>query len=137
MTHHEFIKVPIRPFVQIDVNLTTAPDHTEQILQELQKHTLDEAIVKIIYHIPSGIKDYVDLQKIVQACSSAHYVVSITPVRSLDAREKRATMHHTMDFVTALSTYLDSKKELQSRKDDLIKKALELHNETPEIEQEL
>jgi len=38
-TTHEFIKVPTRPFIQIEVELTSDRDHTEQVVQAIEKHT--------------------------------------------------------------------------------------------------
>lgn len=131
-TSHEFIKTPTRPFIQLEVKLQPVGDQTQQILHALEQHHITDAILKILYHIPSGCKDTVNLQKILQACSSALHVVSITPIRSVEIREKRASMNIGMDFQTVLSTYFNSKAEFKNKKDELIKKTLELQAETLE-----
>lgn len=136
ITTHEFIKTPTRPFIQIEVKLTSESDHTEQILAELQKYQINDAVVKILYHVPANIKDLVDLQKIVQACSCAHYLVSITPVRSFESREKRIGMNSSIDFLAALETYFSSKEELKNKKNELIQKTMDLHHEISELDQE-
>lgn len=136
-TRHEFIQTPTRPFIQIEVTLQAHGDHTQQIIQALEQHNMIDAILKILYHIPLGCKDTVNLQKVIQACSTALYIVSITPIRSLEVREKRIAMNISMDFKTVLSTYFDSKAELKNKKEDLIKKALELHAETSQQESEI
>ncbi len=135
-TSHEFIKTPMRPFIQIEIKLNSAADQTEQLLDELKKYTITDSIVKVIYHVPSGIKDSVDLQKIVHACSSALYLVSITPVRSVECREKRSLMNNSMDFLAILETYFNAKDELKHKKNELIQKTMELHNEISDLEQE-
>ena len=135
-THHEFIKTPMRPFIQIEVKLKPIIEQTQQILEAIQQHDIQDAVVKILYHVPQGTKDCVDLQKIVQACMPALYLVSITPIRNFDVREKRTTMNFNMDFETILSTYFDSKAELKDKKDDLIKKTLELQNDVENQEEE-
>jgi len=135
-SHHEFIKTPMRPFIQIEVKLSTTTDQTEQLLNELQKYPIDNAIIKIIYHVPSGVKDCVDLQKVVHACSQALYLVSITPIRAVESREKRSTMNNSMDFLAVLETYFSTKDELIDKKNQLIQKTMELHNEISELEQE-
>ncbi len=136
-TTHEFIKGPMRPFIQIDVKLKAEQNQTEQIIAALQQHSIKDSIIKILYYVPTGIKDYVDLQKVIQACSQALYLVSITPVRSIEAREKRASMHVDMDFQTILETYFDSKVEFKDKKLDLIEKALILQAEIMHEEQEI
>lgn len=135
-TNHAFIKTPMRPFIQIEVKLTTLSDQTEQLLNELQKFQISDAVVKIIYHVPTGVKDTVDLQKIVHACSQALYLVSITPVRSLESREKRSAMNNSMDFLAVLETYFSAKNELKDKKNELIQKTMDLHNEFSDLEQE-
>lgn len=136
VTSHEFIKVPIRPFIQIEVTLKANFDQTQQILDALKQHVITDAVLKILYHIPQGSKDLVDLQKIIQACSQALYLVSITPIRSFETREKRSTMNIGMDFQTVLSAYFDSKAEFKDKKHDLIKKTLDLQAEALEQESE-
>lgn len=135
-THHEFIKTPMRPFIQIEIKLKSDADQTQQIINELKNHPIIDAVVKIIYHIPNGERDSVDLQKVVQACSPALYLVSITPVRSVECREKRSTMNNSMDFLAILETYFDAKDELKNKKHDLIQKTMDLYNEISELEQE-
>ena len=125
-TTHEFIKTPTRRFAQIEVKLKPALDQTQQILDALQEHSIADAVVKIIYHIPPATKDTVDLAKIVQACNQALFLVSITPIRLFETREKRTTHTIGMDFETVLDNYFSSKPELKLKKDDLIRKTLEL-----------
>lgn len=134
-TQHQFIKTPMRPFIQIEVKLKPIGDQTQQILDAVQQHPIQDAVIKILYYVPINTKDSVDLQKLVQACSQALYVVSITPIKPFEIREKR-TMNIDMDFQTVLSTYFESKIEYRDKKNDLIKKALILQDEALELEEE-
>lgn len=128
-TTHEFIKVPTRPFIQVEVHLKSGIDQTEQLLQELQKHTLKDAVVKIIYHVPQGKKDQVDLQTVARACAQAIHVVGIIPIRQPALRDKRAALRVDMDFPTLLNAYLDTKDNLKDRREQLMDKALQLMQE--------
>src|SRR5690606_14896088 len=74
---YEFITIPTRPFIQIDVKLKAGIPQTEQILNALQKYDLTNAIVKIIYHIPAGKKDFVELKTIQQACQHAMDLIGV------------------------------------------------------------
>lgn len=125
VTNHTFIPIPVRPFIQVEVMLNSYESQTEQILKALSKYTLEEAIVKIIYHIPESIPDKVDLKLIQAACHRAMYVVGIIPIRKQSPRERRNNLiKTTMDFPDLLATYFDGKPELKHKKDDLIQKTL-------------
>ncbi len=136
MTSFEFIKTPTRPFIQIDARLYD-PDHqTELLLEEIEKHELEGAIVKIMYHLPPHTKDRVDLSTIQKACVNAWYLVGIFPVRALETRERRAVLKVDMDLEQLLQAYFDTKPEHRAQKTDLIKKSLELSNKASSLEHE-
>ena len=50
---YEFVKIPIRPMIQIDIMLEDGIDLTRQLIAEIEKHDLSNAIVKILYHLPA------------------------------------------------------------------------------------
>ncbi len=129
VTTHEFIKTPARPFIQIEVKLKEHQDQTEQLLDQLQQHDINDAIVKILYHVPAGKKDTVNLSLVLQACASAMHVVNITPVHAPETREKRSVMNISMDLKTLVSTYLEGKNTAQSDSARLLEKALALQQE--------
>jgi exonuclease SbcD len=125
-TTHEFIQTPTRPFIQIEVHLK-AGDQTKQLIDAINHHDIKGAVLKILYHVPEGKPDLVDLNAIERACSSAMHVVSIMPIRTQQTREARAQVATSMDFATLLGAYFDTKQELKEKKKDLIEKALELY----------
>jgi len=134
--HYEFIPTPMRPFVQIEVELQPGVDQTEQIVAQIQQHTIDDAVVKILYHIPPGRKDLVDLPTIERACANAIHLVGVIPLRKLETRERRAALNVDMDLATLLDSYFATKVELSEKKSQLIEKALMLYQEAQESEQE-
>jgi DNA repair protein SbcD/Mre11 len=133
-TTYEFIKTPTRPFIQIEVHVMEQQDQTEQILRELSKHTLDGAIIKLLYHLPSHVKDSVDLTALQKVCAAAWYTVGIFPVRSQEARERRAALKVDMDLEHLLSAYFDTKPEYAEQKKKLIEKALKLEALLKQVE---
>ncbi|HSW74004.1 MAG TPA: exonuclease subunit SbcD, partial [Candidatus Limnocylindria bacterium] len=135
-TQHEFIQVPTRPFIQIELQIDPALDHTQQVLDELAKHTLDEAVVKIMYHVPPGKKDLVNVQAIQKTCAHVQHLVGIIPLRKPLVRDRRATLKVDMDLSSLLGTYFDSKPELQAKKEALIDKTLQLLHEQEQRELE-
>jgi len=134
--HYEFIPTPMRPFVQIEVELQPGVDQTEQIVAQIQQHTIDDAVVKILYHIPPGRKDLVDLPTIERACANAIHLVGVIPLRKLETRERRAALNVDMDLATLLDSYFATKVELSEKKSQLIEKALMLYQEAQESEEE-
>lgn len=128
-THHEFITTPMRTFIQVEVTLESARDHTEQILAALKKHDLNDAVIKILYHVPQGYKDRVDLKRIELACAHAMYLVGIIPIIKPHIREKRMNLKVDMDYAALLGAYFDTKPELKAKREQLIEKALILYEE--------
>lgn len=129
-TSHEFIKTPMRPFIQIEVTLKSG-DQTQQILDVIAHHEVRDAVLKILYHLPEGKADRVDLNAIERACSAAIHVVGIIPIRNQQTRETRTHLGGTaMDFETMLGAYFDSKPELRDKKKDLLEKALILYEKS-------
>lgn len=122
---YEFIPGISRPFIQIEVNLISGISQTTQIIDAIKKHDLRDAIVKIIYHVPTGKKDLVDLKVVEHACQEALDVIGVIPVHNLEAREKRScALKVNMDLPELLSNYFATKPELNNKRDDLIEKAL-------------
>lgn len=102
----------------------------------MQEKNLKDAIIKILYHVPPGQKDTVNLQMVERACSNAHYVVGIIPLRTHTTREKRTGLKVDMNLETLLSAYFNEKPELNTKKAVLIEKALKLYQEAQEVTQE-
>jgi len=123
---YEFIELPSRPMIQIEVVLERAQNQTKQLLSELAKHTLDGAILKIVYHIPEGESDRVDLRALQRACLTAAYVASIMPVHKQQEREGRADLNVSMDFQSVIEKYLTFKGDIKFNRDALKKKAFAL-----------
>ena len=104
----EFVKLKTRPMIQLEVFLEHGKDHTEQLLSELEKQDIKDSILKIIYHVPDGKKDKVDLQKIQSFCSQAMHLVAICPVRKQETRERRASLKIEMNISSLLEKYFQA-----------------------------
>jgi len=128
-TTHEFIKVPIRKFIQIDVNLEENKGQTDQIITAIKKHDIHDAIVKIIYRLPANTADKIDTKAIYNVCESALHLIGIFPVREHEVREQRMAIHENMSLETVLQMYFESKQLPKERIEQLIKKTLALEEE--------
>lgn len=134
-TSHEFIKTPMRPFIQIEVTLKAGTDQTQQIIDAINQHDIKDAVIKIIYHVPPERRDTVDLKAIQRACHDAWYIVGVIPIRAPDIRERRVAFKVDMDMPSLLGTYFFSKQEYKDRKDALVQKALQLLDEANQEEE--
>ncbi len=136
-TDYTFIKGPMRPFIQLEVHLNPTNDHTEQLLHELEKHSIEDAIIKIIYYPPSGKKDTVNIRAIQNACSKCAHLVGIIPIRTHLPRETRMAMKIDMDLATLLDAYFESKPILKDKKQKLVEQALLLYEESKAPDREV
>ncbi len=127
-TIHTFKELPTRPFIQIEATLTDKyEEQTALILEKIAAANIAHAIVKILYHIPAGVKDCVHIPSIEQACLKAHYLVSITPVYQIIERQKRRGVTIEKDLNTLLNAYFQDKTETANKKNMLVQKALALY----------
>lgn len=122
---YEFIPVATRPFIQIEITLVSGISQTDQIIEAIKKHDLRNAIVKIVYHVPAGKKDLVDLKIIEHACQEALDLIGVIPIHTFETREKRSyALKVTMGLPELLGNYFATKPELTDKRTDLIEKAL-------------
>jgi exonuclease SbcD len=133
---YEFRQLPTRPMLHIEIALEEKADQTQQILDALKAYDLQDAIVKIVYHIPDGKQDNVDLKQIQQACLPAMYVVGIHPIHKPTARERRPVLNIDMDFATLLNRYFETKEHQQTKLATLIEKAFSLKQKVESSRQE-
>ncbi|MDR3646515.1 MAG: exonuclease SbcCD subunit D [Candidatus Babeliales bacterium] len=138
-TEHKFITSPMRKFIQIDCQLKPEEDLTQQLINEILKHDITEAVVKIIYRLPMGVTDNVNLRIIQENCQQAMYLVGVIPIREFETRQNRAqNMKVDMDLYSLLNTYFAAKPEFSGKRESLIEKALQLQEslDNQEIENE-
>jgi len=126
---YEFVELEARKMIQIDVELEKEKNQTEQLVEKINEKKTDGAIVKIIYHIPEGSEDRVDLLAINRACSSASHVASITPVRKVVTHERRVELSVSMDFESIVEKYLKQQATPGINVKNIKKRALELYEE--------
>ena len=127
-TNYQFIEVPTRPFIQIEVEFSPDElDQTATLLAALKKESLKNAVVKIVYHIPPNQTDTVNLTMIERACSHAHYLVGIIPVHTTRSREKRKSLAMSLELSELLDTYFENRPQCKDQKKILTQKALEIY----------
>jgi exonuclease SbcD len=126
---YDFISVPARRFVEIEVD-ADVEDPTAKILAAIAEGEIQDAVVKLLYHIPSDKLALVREPEIKDALSLAFMVVSVTRdvIRDTQASRNRL-LTESLDPVRALEMYFDTKEDNKKRKGDLMKYARPLIDE--------
>jgi exonuclease SbcD len=102
---YNFISVPTRKMLQIDIFLKDDSDFTSQILENLKKYSIDGSLVKITYKVPEGKEDNVDLSRIYDACKNVHEVVNIIPVYKPVIRARRIELQNVISTSELIKRY--------------------------------
>ena len=123
-TGWEFIPVNARRFVTIRLDVTTSEDPMTQILDELEAHEVDGAVVRVIIQATEAQEMLLDDKPIRQALRPAGYIASI--VRDIDRAQRHRLGNVSAEELTprqVLELYLDSKETPQERKAELLRHA--------------
>jgi DNA repair protein SbcD/Mre11 len=112
----EFVPLQARPFVRIDVDVTTYPDSpTERVLTAIERRTLQGAVVSVIVTISEAGKalfSYLQVRTALSAAGAAHIarVVLETPQQKID---RTTSPDHSGDIpapAEALRQYLEKQQ---------------------------
>ncbi|HUV04895.1 MAG TPA: exonuclease SbcCD subunit D [Armatimonadota bacterium] len=117
---YEFINIPARRFVEIEVD-ADADDPTAKILGAIRQSDVEDAVVKLLYHISQERLSLVREAEIREALSPAFLVVSITKDVIRDTQAVRSRLlNEALDPVQALEMYFDTRDDYRKRKSELM-----------------
>jgi len=128
-TSYEFIPVPARRFITIDINIPQEQDPTNALLHEIEKHDLSEAIVRIFYTMPAEGVDSLDFNRINSALEKAFLVATIAEKSKPVERIQRAEISEDLGMLDALDKYIQSNPDLVSLSEELKVHAQKLERE--------
>lgn len=126
---YKFIPSGARKFLTITINLKATDEApTKTILDEIKKHEVKDAIVKVIINIPAGQEREIEMDKIKKALSSAHIIAGIS--RNVE-RSERQKLEGTEDVegltpLEAMEKYFELKKFTPEKIKNLKKYAAQL-----------
>ena len=129
-TSYEFIPVPARRFITIDVTISEEQDPTNTLIREIEKYNLSEAIVRIFYTIPVEREDLLDFNRINSALEKAFLVTAIAKKSKPIERRQRVEISEDLGMLEAMDKYIQNNR-------DLVPLANELKAYAQELEQEL
>lgn len=130
-TNWEFIPVNARPFVTIRIDVTPSDDPMTQILDELEAHNLDGAVVRVIIKATEAQEILLDDKQIRQALRGAGYIASV--VRDIERSQRHRLGGGAAEELSpreVLDLYFDSKGTSPERKKELLRYADAIFKET-------
>ena len=126
---YRFIQAPARPFVTLKIDVAEGQDPTQAIVAAVGRHTLTDAVVRVIYDIPRDVDEPVDLRAVKHALSDAFLVAGITPTPKTLVRARRADVAESMTLSEALGAYIRNNPDLEEVQDELQAYAARLEQE--------
>ncbi|MCG3209053.1 MAG: 3',5'-cyclic adenosine monophosphate phosphodiesterase CpdA [Anaerolineae bacterium] len=126
----EFIPVDARRFVTIRMDVTAADDPMTQILDELEAHNLDEAVVRIIIKATEAQDVLLDDKLIREALRPASTIASI--IHDVERQHRHRLGAGATEELTpkeALELYLEAKNTPETRKTELLRYAESIFRE--------
>ncbi|MDP2661688.1 MAG: exonuclease SbcCD subunit D [Dehalococcoidia bacterium] len=110
-----FVPVESRPFLTIDVNAEAEEDPTAAVLRELEKHSLDGAIVRLSIKITAAGEGLLRDTEIRRALRDAHYVAVNRDVKREQRLRLGGRAAEELGPLEALELYLTTKGASQER----------------------
>jgi exonuclease SbcD len=123
-TEWEFIPVDARRFLTIRIDVTTSEDPMTQILDELDEHNVDGAVVRLMIKATESQEILLEDKPIRQALRGAGYIASI--IRDIERAQRHRLGNVSAEELTprqVLELYLDAKEIPTERKTELLRYA--------------
>lgn len=129
-TRWEFIKTNARRFLTISIAIDILDtDPTISVLKEIEKHSIEETIVRLRIKVPASVEHLLNEREIRDALSNAHFIGSISK-EILDRSRPRIGDAYSKGIPTRtiLETYFRTRDVSDDRLNSLMNKADELIN---------
>jgi len=126
LTGFEFQQVAARPFVTIDVNVTSgSQDPTGEVLRAIARKDVADAVVRVRITLPAESESHLREGEIRQALAPAHYIAAINREALDGGRRTRLDADATRGLqpMQALRLYLESRGLDQDRRDRVMRQA--------------
>jgi exonuclease SbcD len=129
-TSYEFIPLPARKFITIDVIISQEQDPTDTLVGEIEKVDLSEAVVRVFYTLPAEREDLLDFKRISFALEKAFLVTVIArKSKPLERRKRVEEMTENLGMLEAMDKYIQNNSDLVPLTEELKTYAQELEKE--------
>ncbi|WP_373479033.1 exonuclease subunit SbcD [Geminocystis sp.] len=129
--HWEFCVLPARSFITIEVDLSHSVHPETDLLEAIAKYNIEDAVVRLIYRLRSEQIELVKMNVINEVLSISHtYTIKAEIISQLTrARLPELGIGKSLDPLSALSTYLNNRQDLQDLVPDMLAAAQNLLSE--------
>ncbi len=124
-----FVPTPARPFVAIQVDARDADEPTDRILKAIESVSVDDAVVRVRYHVEEAQLAQVDQSRVRAALEAADTIAGIERTVDPAERRRRTVVTRESGLEEAVRQYVAQHDELQSIEEDLVDAALDLQSE--------
>jgi exonuclease SbcD len=129
-TSYEFIPLPARKFITIDVAISEEQDPTKALLGEIEKYDLSESVVRVFYTMPAEREDLLDFKRINSALEEAFLVTAIAKKpKPVERRKRVEEITENLGMLEAMDKYIQNSPELVPLSEELKTYAQELEKE--------
>ena len=136
-TSYEFIPLPARKFVTIEVTISEEQEPTNALIREIEKYDLSEAVVRVFYTMSAEKEDLMDFKRINSALEGAFLVTTIAKKSKPEERRKRVEeITEDLGMLEAMDKYIQNNPDLVSLSEELKTHAQELEKEFEGAERE-
>ncbi|BAQ62737.1 exonuclease SbcD [Geminocystis sp. NIES-3708] len=124
----EFCSLPARRFVTIETDISASNNPESDLIQAIAKYNIEDAVVRVIYHLRSEQLELIKMTRINEILSPAHtYNLKAQLVTKLArARLPELGVGKSLDPLEALSAYLGNRNDLQDLVPDMLAAAKNL-----------
>ncbi|HEY9907778.1 MAG TPA: exonuclease subunit SbcD [Thermosynechococcaceae cyanobacterium] len=132
----EFCPLPVRAFRTIERDLSQSDAPQAVLLQALKPEVVQDAVVRLIYHLRSEQLEQIDTPSLHQALATAHsYTINPELISQL-ARPRLPELGavSSLDPIEALQTYLTNREDLQEIAAEMLEAAQALFSSETEWE---
>jgi exonuclease SbcD len=129
-TSYEFIPVPARKFVTIEVTISEEQEPTNALIREIEKYDLSDAVVRVFYTMSAEKEDLMDFKRINSALEGAFLVTTIAKKSKPEERRKRVEeITEDLGMLEAMDKYIQNNPDLVPLAEELKTHAQELEKE--------
>lgn len=124
-TTYEFIKLPARKFITIDVDVSESEDPTKDIIKAIKKENIVEAIIRLRYQVEAHNTHLVDDQEIRQNLIGSFYYMLRPNIIDRTSRTRNPELNESIstDPIQSLEKYIILYPEMETIKEDLLERA--------------
>ncbi|MDP6779819.1 MAG: exonuclease SbcCD subunit D [Candidatus Latescibacteria bacterium] len=129
---YRFVPTPARPFKTLEVSVAPDSSPTEAILEEIRRHDLNQAVVRIVYENLEPQTEDVDLKAIRDALEGAFLIARIAPRPTRQDHVRRADISEGSGLKDAVHAYVQNRPDLEALESELQDAAARLERELQE-----